>query len=217
MKEKRMVNVKNFEQLPTKEKILRVSADIIVNEGLKKFTARNVADRLGITDAAIFKHFRSMDDIIFEIIERYVSRCSRSADEAEKTDKSVKERLYQILKTHINVLEETKGAVPVLCFEFLRSDDKKLYKILKEFIESYKRKVGDLIREGQSEGVIRKGIDPEGTAMLFIGLIQAKVFAYLLDGKKGNIVDDPEQFISEIFYGILEKDEKSTDVEIKTR
>ncbi|RUM57706.1 MAG: TetR/AcrR family transcriptional regulator [Persephonella sp.] len=212
-----MVNVKNFEQLPTKEKILRVSADIIVNEGLKKFTARNVADRLGITDAAIFKHFRSMDDIIFEIIERYVSRCSRSADEAEKTEKSIKERLYQILKTHISVLEETKGAVPVLCFEFLRSDDKKFYRILKEFIETYKRKVGDLIREGQSEGVIRKSIDPEGTAMLFIGLIQAKVFAYLLDGKKGNIVDDPEQFISEIFYGIIEKDDRDEEVEVKSR
>lgn len=212
-----MVNVKNFEQLPTKEKILRVSADIIVNEGLKKFTARNVADRLGITDAAIFKHFRSMDDIIFEIIERYVSRCSRSADEAEKTEKSVKERLYLILKTHINVLEETKGAVPVLCFEFLRSDDKKFYRILREFIETYKRKVGDLIREGQSEGVIRKNIDPEGTAMLFIGLIQAKVFAYLLDGKKGNIVDDPEQFISEIFYGILEKDDRDEEIDIKSR
>ena len=212
-----MVNVKNFEQLPTKEKILRVSADIIVNEGLKKFTARNVADRLGITDAAIFKHFRSMDDIIFEIIERYVSRCSRSADEAEKTEKSIKERLYQILKTHINVLEETKGAVPVLCFEFLRSDDKKFYRILREFIETYKRKVGDLIREGQSKGVIRKSIDPEGTAMLFIGLIQAKVFAYLLDGKKGNIVEDPEQFISEIFYGILEKDDRDEKVEVKSR
>lgn len=215
-----MVNVRNFEQLPTKEKILRVSADIIVNEGLKKFTARNVAERLGITDAAIFKHFKSMDDIIFEIIERYVSRCSRSADEAEKVGKSVKERLYQILKTHINVLEETKGAVPVLCFEFLRTEDKKFYKILREFIETYKRKVGDLIREGQSQGVIRKDIDPEATAMLFIGLIQAKVFAYLLDGKKGNIVDDPEQFISEIFYGILdenEKENKEEEVEVKSR
>ena len=215
-----MVNVRNFEQLPTKEKILRLSADIIVNEGLKKFTARNVAERLGITDAAIFKHFKSMDDIIFEIIERYVSRCSRSADEAEKVGKSVKERLYQILKTHINVLEETKGAVPVLCFEFLRTEDKKFYKILREFIETYKRKVGDLIREGQSQGVIRKDIDPEATAMLFIGLIQAKVFAYLLDGKKGNIVDDPEQFISEIFYGILdenEKENKEEEVEVKSR
>ena len=203
-----MVNVKDFEQLPTKEKIIRVSADIIVNEGLKKFTARNVAERLGITDAAIFKHFGSMDDIIFEIIERYVSRCSRSADEAEKTEKSVKERLYQILRTHINVLEETKGAVPVLCFEFLRSDDKKFYTILKNFIETYKRKVGDLIREGQSKGVVKKSIDPEGTAMLFIGLIQAKVFAYLLDGKKGNIVDDPNQFINEVFYGILEEEKE---------
>ena len=198
-----MVNVKDFHKLPTKEKILRVSADIIVREGLKKFTAKNIADRLGITDAAIFKHFNSMDDIIAEIIERYVSKCSKSAEEAENKNKSVKERLEAVLRTHLSVLEETKGAVPVLCFEFLRAEDKKFYRILKGFIETYKEKIGKLIREGQSQGIIRKDIDPEGTAMLFIGMIQAKVFAYLLEGKKGKIVDDPNQFISEIFYGIL--------------
>ncbi len=198
-----MVNVKDFHKLPTKEKILRVSADIIVKEGLRKFTAKNIADRLGITDAAIFKHFNSMDDIISEIIERYVSKCSKSAEEAEKKGKSVKERLEAVLRTHLSVLEETKGAVPVLCFEFLRAEDKKFYRILKGFIENYKDQIGKLIREGQSEGTIRKDIDPEATAMLFIGMIQAKVFAYLLEGKKGKIVDDPNQFISEIFYGIL--------------
>jgi len=208
-----MVNVKDFHKLPTKEKILRVSADIIVKEGLRKFTAKNIADRLGITDAAIFKHFNSMDDIISEIIERYVSKCSKSAEEAEKKGKSVKERLEAVLRTHLSVLEETKGAVPVLCFEFLRAEDKKFYRILKGFIENYKDQIGKLIREGQSEGTIRKDIDPEATAMLFIGMIQAKVFAYLLEGKKGKIVDDPNQFISEIFYGILTDKEKEKEVE----
>ncbi len=218
-----MVNVKNFDRLPTREKILRISADIIVNEGLKKFTAKNIADRLGITDAAIFKHFSSMDDIILEIIERYVSKCSKSADEAEDKSKSVKERLYSVLKSHLNVLEETKGAVPVLCFEFLRDENKKFYSILRNFIENYKDKISQLIREGQSEGSIRKDVDPEGIAMLFVGLIQAKVFAYLLDNKKGKIVEDPEQFISEIFYGILteggnkESLKGNDNIEIKRR
>ncbi|MDQ7055889.1 MAG: helix-turn-helix domain-containing protein [Persephonella sp.] len=94
----------NIEKLPTKEKIIKVGAEIIVREGLRKFTAKNIADKLGITDAAIFKHFKSMDDIILEIIQKYVSRCSQSAIEAVEKGKTVKEKLELLLKAHIDVL-----------------------------------------------------------------------------------------------------------------
>ncbi|WP_457623642.1 TetR/AcrR family transcriptional regulator [Persephonella sp.] len=200
-----MINSDDFNKLPTKEKILRVSADIIVKEGLKKFTAKNIADRLNITDAAIFKHFGSMDDIILEIIERYVSECSKSAEEATKKGKDVKEKLEHVLRAHIRVLEETRGAVPVLCFEFSRADDKKFHDILLKFLNNYKERISSLVKIGQEEGLIRSDIDPEDTAMHFIGSIQAKVFAYIMAGKEGSIIEDPDLFISEVFYGIMKR------------
>ena len=194
-----------IEKLSTREKIIKIGADIIVKEGLRKFTAKNIADRLGITDAAIFKHFKSMDDIILEIIERYVSKCSQSAIEAVEKGKTVKEKLKLLLKSHIDVLEETRGAVPVLCFELSRSEDIKFKNILNEFVENYRTKISKIIKEGQKEGSIRKNLDPEDVAMFFIGSIQAKVFAYVMSKREGKIIEDADQFISTIFYGIMEK------------
>ncbi len=193
----------DFELLPTREKIIRVGAEIIVKEGLKKFTAKNIADRLGITDAAIFKHFKSMDDIILEIINRYVSKCSKSADEAIKKGNNAREILEILLKEHIKVLEETKGAVPILCFELSRSDDKQFVKILKNFVESYKEKISKIIEEGQKNGCVRPELDPEDTSLFFIGSIQAKVFSYTILEKEGPIIENPETFVKQIFYGIF--------------
>lgn len=196
---------KDMEKLSTKEKIVFIGAEIIVKEGLRKFTAKNIADRLGITDAAIFKHFKSMDEIILEIINRYVSRCSRSAIEAVEKGKSIKEKLELLLKAHIEVLEETKGAVPVLCFELSRSEESKFKEILNGFVENYKNKISAIVKEGQKEGSIRKNLDPEDVAMFFIGSIQAKVFAYIISNKEGKIIENPDEFIEMIFYGIMEK------------
>ncbi len=193
----------DFETLPTREKIIRIGAEIIVKEGLKKFTAKNIADRLGITDAAIFKHFKSMDDIILEIINRYVSKCSKSADEAIKKGKNAKEILEILLREHIKVLEETKGAVPILCFELSRSDDKQFAAILKQFVESYKEKISKIIKEGQEKGCVKPDLDPEDTSLFFIGSIQAKVFAYTILEKEGPIIENPDAFIEQIFYGII--------------
>ncbi|WP_293443828.1 TetR/AcrR family transcriptional regulator [Persephonella sp.] len=194
-----------IEKLSTREKIIKIGAEIIVKEGLRKFTAKNIADKLGITDAAIFKHFKSMDSIILEIINRYVSRCSQSAIEAVNRGKTVKEKLELLLRSHIDVLEETRGAVPVLCFELSRSEDVKFKNILNEFVENYKREISKIIEEGQKEGSIKKYLDPEDVAMFFIGSIQAKVFAYVISKRDGKIIEDPDQFISMVFYGIIEK------------
>ncbi len=198
----------DFDTLPTKEKIIRVGAEIIVKEGLRKFTAKNIADRLGITDAAIFKHFKSMDDIILEIINRYVSKCSKSADEAIRKGRNAREILEILLREHIKVLEETKGAVPILCFELSRSEDKQFSQILKSFVENYKEKISKIIKEGQEKGCIKPELDPEDTSLFFIGSIQAKVFAYTILEKDGPIIENPDIFIEQIFYGIFSPEEK---------
>ncbi|WP_029520091.1 TetR/AcrR family transcriptional regulator [Persephonella sp. IF05-L8] len=195
----------SMENLTTKEKIVRIGAEIIVKEGLRKFTAKNIADRLGITDAAIFKHFKSMDEIILEIINSYVSQCSRSAIEAVEKGETVKEKLEFLLKAHIKVLEDTRGAVPVLCFEFSRSEDSQFKELLNEFVQSYKEKISTIVKQGQEEGFIKRNLNPEEVAMFFLGSIQAKVFAYVISKKEGRIIEDPDEFIEMIFYGIMER------------
>lgn len=200
-----MTETENFKNLSTKEKIVMVAADIIVKEGLKKFTAKNIASRLGITDAAIFKHFSSMDEIILTLINEYVIRCSQSAEIGIKKGKNVKEKLEFVLKNHIKVLEETKGAVPILCFEFSRSENKKFTEILHSFVQDYKKNLTEILKQGQKEGIVRKNLDPEETAMFVLGSIQAKVFAKVIEKREGLVVPNPDVFIEEIFYGILER------------
>lgn len=194
-----------MEDLSTKGKIVIAGAEIIVKEGIRRFTAKNIAEKVGITDAAIYKHFPSLDSIIVEIISRYISKCSQSVDRAAAMGLSTEETLKQVMREHIKVLEKTKGAVPILCFEFSRSRNKKFFDILHDFVDSYKEKLSKILIKGQKEGFIREDIDPYETAMLFLGLIQAKVFAYVMEKREGKIIKDPEQLISELFYGIVKR------------
>lgn len=194
-----------MEELSTREKIILAGAEIIVKEGIRKFTAKNIGNKVGITDAAIYKHFTSLDEIIVEIINRYISRCSQSVDRAISMNLPTEETLKQVMREHIKVLEETKGAVPILCFEFSRSGNKKFFDILHSFVESYKEKLSKILEIGQKEGIVRQDIDPKETAMLFVGLIQAKVFAYIMENREGPIINNPENLISELFYGIMKR------------
>ncbi len=191
--------------LSTREKIIKVGAQIIAHEGLRMFTAKKIGEKLGISDAAIFKHFPTMDSIAEEIISRYTTECLRRTDEAIRQGRNAVEKLELILEGHIDYLEETRGVSPVLCFEFSRSNRRKLKKMIFDFLNTYAKKVGGVIEEGIQEGTIRGDIDIEEVSFSFIGLMQAKVFQWFIRGRKGKIVKDRKSLKKMILEGLVNR------------
>ncbi len=187
----------------TRERIIKTGAQIIAHEGLRMFTAKRIGERLGISDAAIFKHFPTMDSIAEEIIGRYTTECLRRTEEAIRRGSNAVEKLSLIIDGHIDLLEETRGVTPVLCFEFSRSSKRKLKKMIFDFLNTYASKVGEVIYEGMQEGTIRKDIDVEEVSFSFIGFMQAKVFQWFIRGRRGKIVKDRDSVKKMLLEGLV--------------
>lgn len=178
--------------LPTRERILKVAAEIIAHEGLRQFTAKNLANKVGISDAAIFKHFSTMDEIAEEIIRRYTAECLSRTREAIASGSDSIEKLERIIESHIELLEKTKGVVPIICFEFSRSNKRNLKRLINEFLESYAGMIKSVLEEGIRRGEISADIDLDEASFSFIGFMQAKAFQWFIRGKKGKIIKDKE-------------------------
>ena len=189
----------------TREKIIKVGAQIIAHEGLKMFTAKRIGEKLGISDAAIFRHFPNMESIAQEIISSYTQECLRRVEEAIHRGRDPVDRLNLIVEGHIDLLEETRGVSPVICFEFSRSNKRRLKDMIQNFLDTYARKVGEVISEGVREGSMRGDLDIDEVSYSFIGIMQAKVFQWFIRGRKGKIVKDREALKKMILEGILNR------------
>ena len=51
------------------EQIKQAVLDIIYTDGLKNLSTRNLAKRIGLSEATIFRHFATKQDIILAIIK----------------------------------------------------------------------------------------------------------------------------------------------------
>ncbi len=178
--------------LPTRERILKAAAEIIAHEGLRQFTAKNLAGKVGISDAAIFKHFSTMDEIAEEIIKRYTGECLSRTQEAILLGGNSIEKLERVIESHMDLLEKTKGVVPIICFEFARSNKRNLKRLINEFLETYAGMIKGVLEEGIRKGEIAQDIDLDEASFSFIGFMQAKAFQWFIRGKKGKIIKDKE-------------------------
>ena len=59
--------------LPTRERILDEVERLIVAKGVHGFKLRDIATRLGLQVPAIYKHYRSRDDVLVEVSRRFVT------------------------------------------------------------------------------------------------------------------------------------------------
>ncbi|MFC8453605.1 TetR/AcrR family transcriptional regulator [Kitasatospora sp. NPDC057223] len=53
----------------TRERIVNVALELFAEQGYEQTSLREIADRLGVTKAALYYHFKTKDDIVHGIVE----------------------------------------------------------------------------------------------------------------------------------------------------
>jgi len=187
----------------TREKIIKAGAEIIAHEGLKRFTAKNLAQKVGISDAAIFKHFSSMEEIAEEILARFTGECLKKVEKVVEEELPPRQKLEKIIETHLELLEKSKGVVPVICLEFSRSNRKHIREKANAFLRAYAELVKKVLKEGVERGEFRDDLDLEEVAFSFIGFMQAKAFQWLLKGKRGKVVREGDTVKKLFLEGVV--------------
>ena len=56
----------------TRERIQAVALELFAEQGYEKTSLREIAERLGVTKAALYYHFKSKEDIVRSFTEDYV-------------------------------------------------------------------------------------------------------------------------------------------------
>jgi len=68
------VTARSGPRAATRERILNEAERLIALKGVYGFTLRDVAAPLGVQVPAIYKHFKSRDDVLIEVSRRYIAQ-----------------------------------------------------------------------------------------------------------------------------------------------
>src|SRR5947208_15156620 len=63
----------------TRSRVQKVALELFAEQGYEKTSLREIAERLGVTKAALYYHFRSKEDIVRSFIEDYRAELEQSS------------------------------------------------------------------------------------------------------------------------------------------
>jgi AcrR family transcriptional regulator len=98
----------------TRERIEQTAMALFVSQGVTETTIRDIAQGAGIAEGALYRHYRSKDELIHALFSRHYAAFAQRLDQLQASRRATREKLEAMIVECCRVFDED----PVL-FRFL--------------------------------------------------------------------------------------------------
>ncbi len=163
------------------QQIIDAARMLIFKSGSEHLTVKNIASVVGITDGAIYKHFKSKKMILSFLLD-YIRNALLADISLGKlgAGPTTIEMIEKTIETQFSDLDLRKGISFQVIAEIISLGDKDLNNQAEQTILLYISALKALLAKGVHDGAVRPDIDTEAAATLLFGLIQGAVSIWTL-------------------------------------
>ena len=162
----------------TVEAVLALAAE----QNPSEITTAAIAQRMHLTQGALFRHFSSKEAIWQAVMEWVAEQLLGRLAVAAEGEASPLAALEAMFMAHLEFASTHPGAPRIIFGELQRAGDTPAKQMTRALIGRYGERLRGLIAEGQGQGELAREVDPAAAATLFIGTIQGLVMQSLLSG-----------------------------------
>lgn len=167
-----------------------------------QITTAAIAQRMGVTQGALFRHFPDKDAILTAVMEWVAERLLARMEKAVASAPSPLAALEAMFMAHAAFVAEHPGVPRMLFGELQRAEETAPRRMAQALIRRYGERLTRIIEQGMAAGELDAGLDTEAAAILFIGTIQGLVMQSLLAGDVGRIRRDAPRVFAIYRQGI---------------
>ena len=183
---------------PTKLAIMEAAVDEFTKKGFSGATTKEIARAAGISEGAVFRHFKNKMDILYEIIEKIIPMMG--VDTLKQTiceckELEIREALQHILENRLEIIWKWSAFVRIIMIES-NYDDKLREKYREQVYKPIHQLIYGFFLERIQAGSLRN-IDPEiPTNMIFS-------FALFETFRQGIIEPETKVFSAETLTDVI--------------
>ncbi len=186
-----------------KQEILEEAMALIIREGIAPLTMKSVAEQVGFTETAMYRHFRGKSDLVISLI-----RLIRERFDEMFAGISLEERpdvFFQgLLCPMLEYMEQVRGVTIQFLSESTYNRDEAIREELYDFLGSMIQRIAAYLKAAQDRKTVRQEMDCEAAAVLFTGILQSLTIRYLLSGRTSDLAGKCQAVLDVFLRGVME-------------
>jgi len=177
------------------EEIIKAAVELAGRQGVDGVTTQDMANAIGVTQGAIFRHFPTKDMIWLAVVHWVRGRLMSVVDMAANQGNDPLDSLERMFFAHLGFVDKVP-AIPKLIFtDQLIKKNPRIKELIRSILADYEAKVTKLLVQAKEQHQIRADLDEQSAAVMFTGIIQGLVIRVsIIEARKSLIAEGQRVF-----------------------
>lgn len=162
------------------QEIVQAALELAADQGVARATTAAIAERVGIAQPTVFRHFPDRDAIFRAAIDWVGQGMGEAIRPLFAGPGPADHRLRQVLRAQLAYIARFKGMPRILFSDRLHLESPELKAAVRTVMGGYADRLTGLIREGAQEGRFPLVRDPATAAWQVVALIQGTLLRWSL-------------------------------------
>ena len=166
-------------------------------------TTAAIAERLGLTQGALFRHFPTKQAIWASVMGWVADTLLARLEHAASGQRAPLDTLEALFGAHVAFVVEHPGIPRMLFGELQNPVETPAKQLVQTLLQRYAERLVRLVEAGRRDGSIAAEIEARVAALLFIGSLQGLVMQSLLAGDVARMAQDAPRVFAQLRRSLL--------------
>lgn len=176
--------------------IISAAIELIAEKSIQELTIKNLANKLRVTDGAIYRHFESKTDILLGILRMFQSRAKNCMESACTSDLPALQKIENLFQNNFRYFTEFPSVTAVIFSESIFQNDSLLAQEVHKLLNMLEKALSCAVEEGQEKGEISTLIPKKELIRIIIGSMRYTVTKWRLSSYGFNLIEEGTQMLN---------------------
>ncbi|MCC7056973.1 MAG: TetR/AcrR family transcriptional regulator [Chitinophagales bacterium] len=186
--------------------IMEAATNRISKFGIQNLTIKTLAEDIGLSEPALYRHFKSKNQILWSLLEYFKTEMKNRIQSIPfKPSTSEADKLRAIFNSQLQTFVNKPAIVSVIFAESIFHYEENLSNKVSEIMDMMQNYVKTNIKQGQESGQYNKLMGASTLTTILIGGIRMTVLKWKLSGHKSDLIKDGKTVLDGILKMIENK------------
>ncbi|MCB9186467.1 MAG: TetR/AcrR family transcriptional regulator [Flavobacteriales bacterium] len=158
--------------------IIEAAGKILTTSGINGLTTKNVAAEMKFTESAIYRHFKSKEDIIVAMLHYLAETMDARLSDAVSAASGPEERFKALFRSQYRFFKAEPHFVVAVFSDGLMEQSERINDAILKIMATVMRQLMPIVMEGQQKQVFTNAISAEELLHIVLGTFRLQMFKW---------------------------------------
>ena len=167
---------------PRGKEIVDEAIKLLSEGGIATLTIKNLAEAVGVTEPALYRHFEGKMDILVAILDRLGANMNRLFEQSLNSEDSVLDQIHTVYKRVFHSFAKQPALASVVFSEEIFRHDPRLSKRVSHIMDTVQGHMLSLLRSRKGRAECRRDVPAKDLVRVIMGSLRFLVTRWRLGG-----------------------------------